>query len=179
MNGRENEKWCAEFESLRQIQGTGFLYALIGPRGTGKTQFGVDLILDRINLEVTKHEAGDECWQPMKQPARYFEVLDFFIEIKSTYRRDAQRSEKQVVEAFAEVPLLVFDEIGVRGESKWEDDLFFSMMNKRYANRKDTLLIGNVSAADLPSAVGPSVASRMQETGGIILADWKSFRSKP
>lgn len=154
------------------------MFALIGQRGTGKTQLAVDLIKERIDLEVFKHENGPNPLSVMSLPTRYYEALDFFTEIKSTYRKDAPRTQQDIIEAFATIPLIVFDEIGVRGETKWEDDLFFSMMNKRYASRRDTLLIGNVKAPELAATVGPSIASRMQETGGIIECSWSSFRSK-
>ena len=137
----------------------------------------VDLIKMKIDREAFKHENGPHYLRPMPRQARYFEVIDFFMEIKATFRKDSKRSDRDVIEEFASIPLVVFDEITVRGETKWEDDLFFSMMNKRYSRRMDTLLIGNMKASEIGAAVGPSIASRMQETGGVIEANWSSFRS--
>ena len=76
--------------------------------------------------------------------------------------------------------LVVFDEISIRAETKWEDDAFFSVINKRYAAVRDTILIGNfTSTSELVANIGASIASRLQETGGVIECNWPSFRALP
>jgi DNA replication protein DnaC len=69
-----------------------------------------------------------------------------------------------------------FDEIGKRGESVWEGNLLFELLNNRYADRTDTIVIANLNPQDLAESLGPSITSRLNETGGVIHCDWPSRR---
>lgn len=155
----------------------GFIFCLIGERGTGKTQLGANLIAKKIYKEVESHVSTDRYFDPLPiMPARYIQIMDFFMEMKHSFRKDSLFSEKQVMEKYMKPQLLVIDEITVRGETKWEDDLFVRLIDKRYADEKDTLLIGNLSTSEVLANLGPSIASRMVECGGIIQCNWPSFR---
>lgn len=140
-----------------------YLYALIGPRGTGKTQMAVSLLHSRIFA--------------LGRTGRYLTAMDFFMMLKESFREGEKRSEMDVLQSLILPNLLVIDEITVRSDSVWENNLFTYLVNKRYDALKDTILIGNcANAQELTSCVGPSISSRMQETGGILLCQWASFR---
>ncbi len=150
--------------TLKQRLGTGAVLALIGPRGTGKTQLGCDLI-----CEATTGRG---------MSARYAKAIEFFMGIKATFQRNAEETEKAVIDRFRRPALLVLDEISSRGETEWEDRLFDHLIDERYGAKKDTILIGNfVTVRDFDASVGPSIASRLSETGGVIDCNWASFRN--
>ena len=153
-------QWGATERKLIARIGSGFLVCLAGTRGAGKTQLGVEL------MRATA--------RAFKRP-RFSSGMKFFMEIKSGYD-GAGPTEKQVLLEFGRPALLVMDEIGVRSESEWENRLLTELINDRYADMRDTLLISNQRASDLERALGPSIVSRMRETGGIIECTWKSFR---
>jgi DNA replication protein DnaC len=152
--------WAAAETKIKGKLGTGFCLALIGIRGCGKTQLAV--------------EAIRECAHRSKR-ARYCTATEFFMEIKASYDNEL-RSEKDVIQEFARPLLLVIDEIGQRSESEWENRLLFELLNRRYNSLKDTILISNQSLEVFTTSLGPSLISRMQETGGLIECNWASYR---
>lgn len=150
-------------ESLSRISGrlgSGFIVALIGGRGTGKTQLGVELI--RSQAEHYRR-------------SRYCTAFEFFMEVKAGYNDDGE-TEKEVIHSFQKPSLLVIDELGKRSETEWENRLLYELLNRRYNDMKDTLIISNQDAATLESALGDSLVSRMVETGGIIECNWETYR---
>lgn len=154
--------WGQTFEKLRSKLGNGFLIALIGTRGSGKTQLGVELIRHEVTRLV---------------PAAFSSTTRFLMAIKATYRKDSKESEEDVLDLYRKPALLVLDELGRRGETDWEDRLLFELLNDRYNAVKDTLLISNHTPADFEASVGPSLVSRINETGGIIDCAWGSYRT--
>jgi DNA replication protein DnaC len=102
--------------------------------------------------------------------------MEFFISIKSSFRRSSETSEDDVLESLASPKLLVIDEVQERSESAWEDRLLTFLVNQRYNAMKDTILIANLTKAEFAQSVGASIVSRLNETGGIIECAWPSFR---
>lgn len=154
-------KWGETEAKVSDRLGTGFLIALIGIRGCGKTQLAVELA--RKNAEKMKN-------------SRYCTAVEFFMDVKASYRKDAEKSEAEVVEGFGVSPLLIIDELGQRSENDWENRLLYELLNRRYNAMKDTLIISNQDLAQLETALGPSLVSRMQETGGVFECNWESYR---
>jgi DNA replication protein DnaC len=153
------DRWKTIFRRvLARIQ-TGCIIALIGPRGTGKTQMAIGAIREAAEREIS---------------FRYCTAMDIFLDIKDSYRKGG--SERDALAAYTKPSLLVVDEMQERGETAWEDRLLTHILDKRYANLKDTILISNQIEKTFLESVGPSVASRISETGGIAVCDWESFR---
>src|SRR5580658_2407222 len=70
-------EWEGAFRLVKSKLGTGCIVALIGPRGTGKTQMAVDLI----------RAATDDL-----RTARYVKAIEVFVRIKGTYQSTARES---------------------------------------------------------------------------------------
>jgi DNA replication protein DnaC len=155
-----DDEWHRRFEELKGRLGSGFLVALVGGRGTGKTQMAVEIM--RTATE-------------MLRSARFCCALDFFIDVKGTYDTGGKK-EGDVLMEYSKPKLLVIDETQERGETPWEDRLLTHLINRRYNEMKDTLLIANQRREEFLASVGPSIASRLVETGGTITCDWASFR---
>lgn len=154
--------WANTRDGLAGRIGSGFLCALIGGRGVGKTQMAMD-------LSSTVIRAGGT--------ARFTTATKFLMEIKETYRKDAPKTEREVVVDYGKPKLLIIDEIGRRGETDWEDRLLFELLNDRYNAVRDTIVISNhPTEAEFSKAVGDSLVSRINETGGVIACNWTSFR---
>lgn len=154
-------RWWKCFNHLKEKLGTGFLVALYGGRGPGKTQMGVELM--RFTTESLKS-------------ARYGTATELFLGA-SQYPRDGELSDKDVVEQLSKVRLLVIDEVDKRAESGREARLFYEVIDRRYRDGAvDTLLISNYNKEGLQSSLGDSIISRMNETGGMIECNWESFR---
>lgn len=156
-------EWGTVESGLSLKLGSGFLIALIGTRGSGKTQLAIELMRKTVGTEKS---------------ALYRTAIEFFLKIKTAFRNKADTSEDQIVKEHSRPSLLVLDEFGRRGETDWEDRMLFEVIDRRYRDCSDTLLISNQEKPAFLESIGPSLASRMSETGGIIECNWKSFRKK-
>jgi DNA replication protein DnaC len=154
--------WGALEASLRGKLGSGFLIGLIGQRGHGKTQLGVELMRYMAETQVT--------------PSRYVSATELFMAFRATFHKESKKTEQAVLAEFRSPQLLVIDEAGKRGETDWEDRQLFELIDKRYGDMTDTLLLSNQSREEFTRAIGPSLASRMIEIGGLIETGWASFR---
>lgn len=156
--------WGAKFTTISDLigKGQGVSIALVGERGNGKTQLAVELM--RAATRQLK-----SCL--------FTTAMSFFIAVKSSYRRDAEDTEQEIMSEFGAPKLLVIDEIGKRSDTEWENNMLFELLNRRYNAMTDTILICNKAKAEFETYIGPSIASRMNETGGIILCDWPTFRT--
>jgi len=155
-------EWGRTLARLNGKLGSGLFAVLSGRHGSGKTQLAV---------EMMRHQIED-----IHRSAVFLSATEFFIQVKATYRPDAQVSEADVLAKYAKPAFLVVDEIEKRGASEWENNLLFHLFNRRYNAVKDTLLISNLPEAELCQHLGPALVSRLNETGGVISCNWPSRR---
>lgn len=155
-------EWLKVEARLKARVGSGFIIALCGPRGTGKTQ---------LAASCARESASQD------RRSTYTTAMGFFLDIKESF--DGKRSEKEVIERYCAPSLLILDEMQERGETPWEDRLLTHLIDRRYGAEKDTLLITNQTKEAFLQSIGESVASRISETGGIAVCNWQSFRSQP
>lgn len=163
VDGEYSDDWKKVRDRIVNQIGGGFAFALLGRRGTGKTQMGVHAIVQSARL-------GRDCL--------YAKAMDFFLTIRATYKSEMQ-TELEAISAFTEPGMLVLDELQVRGETEFEDRMLTYMLDKRYDAMRDTLLIANLTEPQFRESMGYSIADRLAETGGVIECNWDSFRRKP
>lgn len=154
-------EWGKAREQLLSGIGKGMFISLVGNRGTGKTQLAVEAM-----IESTRQGRS----------ALFCTALDFFIELRTTYSPNSEIKEADVLAKYKRHKLLVIDEVGKRGEKEWENNMLFNVINHRYNHDYDTVLIGNRDRAELTSVIGESLVERMNERGGFMECNWKSYR---
>lgn len=148
----DNEDWSRWLDIARLLIGTGAIIVLVGDRGSGKTQIAVELM--RAGL--------------FKKPKPLYQhAMGFFLSIRATYA-DSDTSETQQLAKYTNTTLLVLDEAHERGGSEWEDRMLRHVIDKRYANMADTVIVANKKRDALMSEMGRSVASRIDECGTFI-----------
>jgi DNA replication protein DnaC len=137
---------------------------LSGNVGTGKTHLAA-AIADYIVRE-TEYTA-------------VFRSLHSILQaIKSTYGGDAGFTESDVLQLFTDPDLLIIDEVGATKSSEFEIATLFAIINTRYENNLPTVVITNLEAAELKSAIGDRCTDRLREGGGRVIAfNWESKRS--
>lgn len=173
----KKEDWHPEQERVynrckEMFQLKGAIAALVGPRGTGKTTVAAQLILDR---------AHDEKLEPWKRRPPYRKASYIIAKFKPLFGDFGAVQIDRLLRRFddyANFDFMVIDEWHECDELKMRDRVMTDLLDRRYANNKDTLLISNQTAKDFMGSTNESTLSRMDEHGQIIPCEWDSFRSK-
>lgn len=155
--------WNEKLEQLKTIikPGRGVIVALTGGRGNGKTQMAVEVM--RL---MTQN--GWTCL--------FTTSVELFVEFKESFKKETGVTELEILKAYRRPRLLVIDEFGKSSDGPWLNTLLFEILNARYNDMKDTILIDNRSKEEFELAVGSSIASRINEGGGIIECKWETYR---
>jgi DNA replication protein DnaC len=163
----QNARWIRIRNLLvdRVPRADGFLVALLGIRGCGKTLLATSVA----------HQA---CQQLLS--SKYVKGLDLFRRLRLAYtpvaKGQAGVSEEQLVDEFTAPELLIIDEVHQRGETQAENNALVNLLDRRYDDRKATLLVGNLNREDFRVAMGDSIVSRLHETGQVFDCNWPSYR---
>ena len=139
----------------------GGLVAMLGNRGTGKTQMATDIASSLV------HHHGHS--------AMYWRVADLISDFRTKVYVPGQ-SEHTELRRLSRIGLLVIDEMQERRDTTDEDRIITRLLDHRYGEAKATLLISNQSPNAMAEALGPSVTDRLRETGVIVECNWESFR---
>ena len=144
-------------EFLREIKCGAFrTLVLIGTAGTGKTHLA--------------------CGTVREYGGKYATAPDIVEEIRRAKSFSAGQTEKQIIDNYSHVKLLVVDEIG-RGISATDEKyMLYQLINARYNTRKPTVLISNFTKADFLKYIGVAAADRLVESGDIVEMNGESFR---
>lgn len=167
--GQWNEL-CGSVEYVERIDmvkqhaelGTGIV-ALIGKRGTGKTQAAC------VAIQAVCRDG---------RPARYTTAVELLADLIDGYRDGGGPSLSQWLETWSRYHLLVIDEVAEAPPTDHTSRSLTALIDRRYRSELPTMLIANVSADGFDKLVGPSVADRCRETGGLIRFEgWPSWRA--
>lgn len=173
-----NAQWVGWLADAMRHLGTGSIVVLYGSRGSGKTKIACMLMEEALHRRYSQH---DEEWRLRYKCPKYVHVMEFFLSIRAAYQKDASVNETDAIKAFTKPSLLVIDEVHERGETEWEDRMLRHVIDKRYAEMVDTVLIGNKEKDVLMESMGKSVASRIAECGTFIECkgvNWREGKSK-
>lgn len=157
-----HKEWLDAFEKVKARLGTGCILAIVGSRGTGKTQIATESIRAACKMGMD---------------AYYAKAVDIFISMRACYRAEAT-SEERLIKAYSRYKLLVIDALEEKSDSEWENRMLSHIIDKRYDDMVDTILISNEKPEAFSAQHGSSIADRIYETGGIIECKWLSFRKK-
>ena len=137
---------------------------LTGSPGTGKTHLAC-----AVANEVMEQHLASALFATVASALRY---------VKDTYRKDSERSERDALRRLTSPDLLILDEVGVQLGSEHEKLLMFEVLNTRYQELRPTILISNLSGAELETFLGQRVMDRYRECGSVLAFDWDSYRGR-
>lgn len=104
-------------------------------------------------------------------------VSELMDEFGATWKRDAQHSERDVVQAFASADLLILDDVGVQTGSNQEQITLYRVIDARYRLGKPTLVSSNLGLDETSKALGARSFDRLREGGAtVVLCNWPSYR---
>jgi DNA replication protein DnaC len=106
----------------------------------------------------------------------YVTCLDLIRTVRETWRKDAERSERQVLRELERLDLLVIDEMGVQYGTDGEQTILFDVLDRRYREVRPTILLTNQDKAGLRAYVGDRIFDRLAETCNWVPFDWPSYR---
>jgi DNA replication protein DnaC len=107
--------------------------------------------------------------------AFYCRAIDFFTQVKSTFGAPGKTMD-DLERRFRTYKLLVIDEIEIRSDSAWENNLLRSLIDARYASNVATVIITNKSEDEINAYFSPAIRDRIRDGGGVINCDWRSLR---
>lgn len=135
---------------------------MVGGVGTGKTLLAsaiLDSLVDNNRCEIIK-------------------VIDLIRHLKSTWNKDSESTEEDLIKYFVKLDLLILDEVGSQFGSDTEKLFIFDIIDGRYQDMKQTVLISNLDIDGIKDVIGERCIDRLREGGGSMIAfDWKSSRS--
>lgn len=157
---------CAK-KYLPRILAGDSLFLLVGDRGPGKTQMATWWAAQRIL-------AG-------KHVGWYRKTADLITEIKTTWADGGKSvgTESDILKKYRQAAYLVLDEFHERGSSEWEARTLINILDHRYDSMLVTVLIANLTEKQVRAEINPSILSRAEETGGLLVCDWPSYRTQP
>lgn len=147
----------------RLKQGGGLV--MCGKPGTGK---------NHLALAIAKHVINEH-----QNSALFTTALRIARLFKSTWSKNSDRTEAEVIRIYTDPELLIIDEVGVQFGSEAEKLILFEIINTRYERMMPTILISNLPKDELAAFIGERVIDRMNDGGGCTLAfTWESYRSR-
>jgi len=160
--------------------GTGSVGLLfLGRPGVGKTHLAVSVLRSLI---LDKGVQGI-----------FYDYGDLLRTIQSTWDRDSERSESEVLDPVTETEVLLLDDLGATRPSVWVQEILFHILNRRYNDNRVTLLTSNhldvaheaaasegrardLREASLEHQVGIRLRSRLHEMCRTVPMDGEDFR---
>ena len=150
--------------SFRPIAGLLFM----GPTGVGKTHLAVAIIRRLIEKGV---------------PAVFCEFGSLLKQIQDSYNPISKSSELKVLSPVYETDVLVLDELGATIPTDWVRDTMYQIINRRYNDRKLTILTTNYSdkrdsdkEQTLEDRIGTRLRSRLYEMCTKVVMDGGDYR---
>lgn len=155
-----NEKDSKNLESIKNfanLEKNDKVLILLGPKGLGKTHLGSAII----------RNCGGKFISIEKLIFKYESAQNFY----------AKTNRDELMESYSSTKMLVIDEIGRSIQQEKENALLSYILRRRYENMLPTVLISNLSKADLLKKFGEAVLDRLRETCISLEFEGESYRT--
>ena len=134
---------------------------MVGGVGTGKTLLAsiiIEKLVDKNKCEIIK-------------------LIEIIRCLKASWSKNSDTDEQGVIDYFVRLDLLIIDEVGSQFGSDTEKLFIFEIIDGRYQDMKQTILISNLDIDGIKECIGERCVDRLREGGGSMIAfDWKSSR---
>ena len=148
---KANELNWSDFNGIiEEVKGDPASYLLGGGVGVGKTSFAAYLMSLYVKDFVTNNNYN----------ALWINYANLIIEIKSSYDRNTNISENDVIQKYSKIGLLVIDDLAAESFTENSVRIVYAILNNRYDYLRPTIVTTNVCLNDL-NAASPRIASRL------------------
>lgn len=136
---------------------------LVGIPGTGKTRIAC-AVLERVMLDG--------------YIGVYSGMADMLRAFRGSY--NGSKTEQETLDYFVEPDLLVLDDVGFSiGRLETTRSILFDVFDHRYREGKPTILVANLTSAELEDYLGERIFRRVTDGGVACLAcDWTPYRER-
>jgi len=126
---------------------------LHGATGRGKTHSACAMLREYVARQVAES----------KPVAALFRSLpELLLDLRETYRRDSEQSERDVLDRFGDTRLLVLDDVGAEKTSEAVRSSLYLLIDRRGNDpRLRTVLTSNLTLDELAESHGHPIASRI------------------
>lgn len=137
---------------------------LSGPTGTGKTH-----MMTCVLSHVARHDKLIRT--------RFMSSADVMARITDS-RDFKSRSEyeSEILDQLARIPVLLLDDIGAKDDIKGRQDIFFTIIDRRYNSSLPTLISTNLSDEQVRAYIGDRAFDRLTQRCVWIDCVWESYR---
>ncbi|MEE1918467.1 ATP-binding protein [Pseudomonas asiatica] len=155
-------EYADEFEANWDV---GRSMMLLGDVGTGKTHLACAV--------------AQKVIRGFGASARYTMAIEIIRDIKMTFDKKSEQTERDVYAALLAPDLLVIDEVGVQHGSDFERQVLFEVIDSRYRQLMPTIVISNLGLSGLRKCIGDRAVDRLTDAGGpAVLFTWASARGE-
>lgn len=99
--------------------------------------------------------------------------------IKRAWSKESDMTEDELVHLYTSRDLLIIDEVGLQYGTDAEKIILFDILNTRYERMLPTILLSNLTPAQISDAIGERLTDRMVEGGGTeLIFNWESYRKQ-
>ena len=154
-----NDKDSKNLETIKnfaKLEKNEKVLILLGSKGLGKTHIGSAIIRN--------------CG------GKFTSIEDFIFKYESAQEFHSKVNREELVVSYSSTKMLVIDEIGRSMQQEKENALLNYILRRRYENMLPTVLISNLSKADLLKKLGESVLDRLKETCISLEFEGESYR---
>ncbi|WP_428947220.1 ATP-binding protein [Acidithiobacillus ferrooxidans] len=105
-------------------------------------------------------------------------AYDIIARIRQTWQQRGvgNSTELEVIRGFAEVGLLIIDEVGKTFGSDGERVHLFEVIDHRYRDMRPTMILSNEDIDGIEKYLGKAAFDRLCQNGGLLRFDWQSHR---
>lgn len=165
LSAEEFERYLDVRDELRSLLEAPGIIILSGDNGPGKTHLASAMV----------YAFCDAC-----RESYYCTAIDFYTKLKSTFGEKG-KTQEELIERFRRYHCLVIDEIEVRSDSEWENNLLRALIDARHNKFLATILCTNKTPEQLNGDNGTpylsnAIRDRMNEGGAILHCNWRSLR---
>ena len=149
-------------EAIDSHLDSGWGLILTGAVGSGKTHVALGLAILALGIGASAYVTT---------------LGELLLSIRSSYQREVERSEAELLEHVCTVELLVLDDLGIEKPTEWAKERLAYIVNRRYSQQRATLVTTNLALDELEKRWDGRVMSRLygscQAVGFSSVADYR------
>jgi DNA replication protein DnaC len=138
--------YCHGYPHLGPDEGLGML--LTGDNGVGKTHLAVAVLRELMSQKGVR--------------GQFWDFHELIREIRNSYNPETSTTELMVLEPVVETDVLLLDDLGAWKMTDWMNDTLFYLLNRRYNDKRATLITTNYQDADREKVLAADFTARKE-----------------